>query len=199
MPRCKWCNKWVLFSLSRAGLCNDCQPEISMHVQRLWKIINDSMDIITNTKKMDTAKSRFQLVGEHLQTIGQYEMKGIAVLEQGTAETLRRCTEIFLEKVLSIVKSEYDEAVAKSELAQTTKTKIAPLSKVVVKLQKYQAELPQAEFLGKIEADLRGRVHQITLDGYLDAAAKAEFKNQKKKALVLTCRNGCPVLSALSL
>lgn len=85
--------------------------------------------------------------------------------------------------LLESIEEEVKKATTKAEIATTLKTKLAPLSKALIKLKDFKSQAHDSTLLDDLEKSLSSLLHQTQLNSFLEAANKAEFKNQKKKAL----------------
>ena len=82
MAQCKWCDKkGFLLSVDEKGLCKRCSYIFSVHIFQVTKIILESQDIITNTKRIEIVVGRTETITEQLDTLLKYEEKGIKTVE----------------------------------------------------------------------------------------------------------------------
>lgn len=54
---------------------------------------------------------------------------------------------------------------------------------MLLKLRDHKDKLTNKNFLEDLERQIISTLHNVQLEGYLDAAKRADFKGQKKKAL----------------
>lgn len=85
--------------------------------------------------------------------------------------------------VLEGVTEEAEKALAKAEIATTPRISINEANKALLKIREGKKELRDQTKLDQLEARVLRFSHEIQLNAYLEAARKAEFKGQKKKAL----------------
>jgi len=184
MAKCKYCGRSGLFlSVTREGLCKTCHPIVAMDVGQRGRIINDSVRLIEESKKLDTQISRCNLLLEHAAALAEYEKRGIPTVKPPPSALLREYTERRDELILQGLEAVVETAQARASVATTTKPKINQLSKALLKVREYKTKTSDPASLDALETKLVSLIHQTELDGYLDRARKAEFKGRWKKAL----------------
>lgn len=183
MAQCKMCGRKGFFlSLSTNGLCNSCEPIVVMDVQQRGRIINDCMKLVAESKNMKTRLSRFDLLIEHTQVLLEYEQKGISTLSPSPSQLLSKHNAMRDQIVLESVTAEVEKALAKAEIAATPRTSINEANKALLKIREGKQELRNQVKLDQLEARVRRFSYETQINAYLEAARKAEFKGQKKKA-----------------
>jgi hypothetical protein len=85
--------------------------------------------------------------------------------------------------ILRGLESTVSDARAKADVAVSGKTKIGHLTKALLTIRDYKGKASSPNLLAGLERDVADLLHQVQLDIFLDAARKAEFKGQRKKAL----------------
>ncbi len=185
MAKCKFCGRGGLFlSLSQNGLCNNCESAVSLEVNSKIRVIQESIELVKNSKKLDTRLSRADVVIKLTsEIVDKFESKGIVMMDPPAGEVLQLYEEGRDEIIKDSLDGEYKTASAKSEVGTTAKAKINPLSKVLLKIQQYKDELAKQGYLDDLEKKINGDIHATQLYFFLDDAKKAEFKGNKKKAL----------------
>lgn len=184
MAKCKYCGRSGLFlSVSREGLCRSCQPIVVMDVKQRGRIINDSMRLIEESKKLDTQISRCDLLLEHATELAEYEKRGIPSIKPPPSALLQGYRQIRDELILAGLDAAIQTAQAKADIATTTKSKINHLSKALLKVREYKTKSSDPTALHVLETELVSLIDQTELDGYLEKARKAEFKGRRKQAL----------------
>lgn len=184
MAECKMCGRKGLFLLVSAnGLCKSCESIVVMDVQQRGRIINDSMKLVAESKNMKTRLSRCDLLIEHAQALLEYEHKGIPTVSPFPSQLLSEYTAMRDQIVLEGVTAEVEKALTKAEIAVKPSTSINEANKALLKIQEGKQELRDQAKLDQLEARVRRFRHEKQLNAYLEAARKAEFKGQKKKAL----------------
>jgi len=175
--------KGFFLSVSANGLCNSCEPIVVMDVQQRGRIVNDCMKLVAESKNMKTRLSRCDLLIEHAQALLEYEHKGISTVSPSPSQLLTEYTAMRDQIVLEGVTAEVEKALAKAEIAATPRTSINEANKALLKIREGKQELRDQSKLNQLEARVRRFSHETQLNAYLEAARKAEFKGQKKKAL----------------
>lgn len=184
MAQCKMCGRKGFFLLVSANsLCKSCEPIVVMNVQQRGRIINDCMKLVAESKNMKTRLSRCDLLIEHAQALLEYEHKGIPTVSPSPSQLLSEYTAMRDQVVLEGVTAEVEKALAKAEIVATPRTSINEANKALLKIREGKQELCDEAKLDQLEARVRRFSHETQLNAYLEAARKAEFKGQKKKAL----------------
>lgn len=184
MAKCKWCDRsgWFL-RLNSVGLCNNCSPLVKFDVQQRLKILNDSINIVNESKNLDTRLSRLDLLLEHANALYRYEQRGIPVVEPSPSAVLEnfrgRKDQIILETLRTIT----EEAKKKSATVTAASSKVSSLTKALLKIREYTDKVDSKKSLTVLEKSVTNMIQKIQLQGYLNQAEKAEFKGQNKKAL----------------
>ena len=184
MAKCLYCEKkgWFL-KLTANGLCDRCDAMVAMDVTQRSRIIDDCIGLVNEGKTHKTRVSRCALLLEHTAALTNYERRGIATITPSPsalhAQYKRRSDELVIEEATAQVRN----ALAKADVAVTTRAKVNAASKAVLKLRELADDISDPEQLGEFERQLQGFIHKTQFHAYLDEARKAEFKNQRKRAL----------------
>jgi hypothetical protein len=174
----------MFMGLTQLGVCNRCHPVIAMDVQQRVRLISDSMDIITKSKKADTQLSRYDFIIEQAVALLPYEQKGIPLpLNHLPSEFIQKLRQERDGIIYQMMADEYRLVGEKSTLATTTTGKISPFSKFILRVREFAKKTEDPTALRRLEADASKRMHDVQLLIYMDTAQKAELKGQKKKAL----------------
>jgi len=152
-------------------------------VSQRARIVNDSMRLIDESKRLDTRISRCDLLLMHAAALAKYEERGIPTIKPPPSALLKQYGEQRDDLILQGLEAEVETAQAKAEVASTVKSKINQLSKALLKVQEYKTKTSDPAPLDMLEEKLQALIHQTQLDGYLQKARKAEFKGQRNKAL----------------
>jgi len=184
MAQCKMCErKGIFLSVSENGLCKSCESIVVMNIQQRVRIINDCIKLVNESKNMSTQLSRYDLLREHAQALLEYEHKGIPTINPSPSQFLSEYTTNRDQIVLEGITAEVEKALAKAEIATTPRTSINEANKALLKIREGKKELNDQAKLDQLEARIRHFSHEKQLNEYLEAARKAEFKGEKKKAL----------------
>lgn len=184
MAKCKWCSRSGFFlSVNANGVCNNCSTIISLDVNQKLRIVKESLDIIQKSKNIDTVISRYDLAMENIESLIQYENKGISVTSTPPSKNLSLLKKDREAIIIEKIKEEYRNVLSKVEVATTSKAKITQLSKFLLRVREIKVKLGASSALDSLETELSNLINQGQLNEYLDEAKKAEFKGNKKKAL----------------
>lgn len=185
MARCKLCGSggWLL-ATTKDGLCQQCSTIVSTEVSSKLRVINESMEIIKKSKNISTRLSRCDVVEQYAKDLKKYENLGIKVTSPLPSEILEWISQARHQIVLESAQEIFEKAKEKAETAANPKGKASQYTSALEKLLEYKKLVPSAsEEVDRIISDLKRLAHEATLEVYLDAARKAEFKGQVKKAV----------------
>jgi len=73
--------------------------------------------------------------------------------------------------------------LAKAKLATSSRTSVGEANKALLKIRDAKEELEDPSRLDTLEARVKTFSHETQLNTFIEAARKAEFKGQKKKAI----------------
>ena len=152
-------------------------------IERVFQIINESLELVETSKKLDTRLSRCDVVISTAERLKELTYVGEWGLTRDPDELIAAMHKRKDRLILEATKEEVKKAWNKAEVAVTPKTKINTLSKVLLKIKEHRPSMSDPTPLNDVEQELIDSIHAIQLEAHLDAARKAEFKNQKKKAL----------------
>ena len=151
-------------------------------VQRA-RIINDSLELAREGKTFATRLSRCDLLLDHAQHLIQYEQKGIPTDSPVPSQVLAEFRTCRSDLILEEAHRAAEKAKAKASVAASTTAKHNALGGELLKVQEIMETSSDASSSLDIELELKALMHKGKLDGYLEAAKKAEFKGNKKKAI----------------
>jgi hypothetical protein len=188
MADCRLCERSGLFlSLTANGLCKSCDPIVAMDVTQRARILGDSVRLVMESSKLDTRVSRCDLILQHATALINYERCGIPTLNPLPSTLAREYRDKRDTIVLEGLEKLVADGIAKADLITNPKAKIGHVSKVLFKLRQYkdeyQGKIGDPTLLDGLEARLKDTIHGLQLNSYLEAAEKAAFKGQRKKAL----------------
>ena len=154
-----------------------------MDASQRIRIINDSIKIVTESKNLDTRLSRLDLLLEHANALLKYEQRGIRIMDPRPSYFISKFGGMRDQIISESLDKDYESASSKATVAPTITSKVNALSKVLLKIREYKTKANHPESLEALEKQVAAAIQKYQLDGYLDAAQKAQFKGQKKKAL----------------
>lgn len=164
-------------------LCKTCEPTIIREIQSRARIIKDCMKLVDESKNLKTRLSRCDLLIEHAQALLKYQEKGIPTITPSPSQLLAEYSAMRDQIILDSLTAEAEKMLAKAEIEATPRTSINEANKVLLRIQEGKQELQDSSKLDHLEKRVRRFKHETQLNAYLEAAHKAEFKGQKKKAL----------------
>ncbi len=183
MAQCRWCDKRGLFlSVDRNGLCRDCQPMI-IEIQGRARVLENSMKLAREGKTFDTRLSRCDLTIEHAEYLVKFERKEVPTVSPSPSAILTEYRALRTQFILEEANKIAENALEKASVASSPKVKERALTAGVLKLLEIARTLEDSSRVTLLEQQLRRKIHQVTLEGYLESARKAEFKGNVKKAI----------------
>lgn len=184
MPSCKWCSRSGFFlSIDQHGLCASCRPGVYIEVSSRARVIGDCVRLIRDSKKLDIRVSRCDLLIQYLTDLLKFEKKGIPTLNTLPSVLLEQYVPMREELIILGLREEIADARRKNLVTVSTKSKIAQLSKVLMKIDEYRAISKDALAVMALHNDIEQQIQEIQMKSFLEDAQKYEFKGQKKKAL----------------
>ena len=108
---------------------------------------------------------------------------GITTINPPPSEVLRTFPEIRDNIIFEATSEDVENAIEKSKVASTPRTKINAANKGLLKVKEMKKELNNKVLMDALEGYISQYIAELELNSYLDAAKKAEFKGNKKKAL----------------
>jgi cytidylate kinase len=185
MAKCAWCGKsgWLLL-VNQQGLCKQCEQIIGLDVTQRFRIIRESQELVEKSKNLDTKLSRLDLIVEHATELLHYEEKGIHVITPPPSEIIQTTNEKRKELIISYVANKVSDLLHKAQLKTTVNSQVNEATKALLVIRDGRQKLGgTSNELDELEKEVKLFIHRAKLQGYLEAARKAEFKGQIKKAL----------------
>lgn len=184
MGQCRFCGRKGFFlSVDSNGLCGNCAPNVVLDIKERTRIMNDCLRLARDGKTFRTRLSRCDLLLEHADHLLQYEKKGIPILSPSPSEILREYRVYRDDLILEEARQVAEKAKAKAEVASTVTAKHNALASGLLKTQEIIQNSSDASAGKQLERELKFLMHKAKLDGFLEAAKKAEFKGNKNKAI----------------
>lgn len=182
MSTCKWCGKSGFFlSVTPNGLCGNCNYPITLNAREKFRLIEDSIKVVMKSRNLDTKLSRLDFIIEQATYLLEYENKNINMFSTNPSVIIESAKKDKVEAVRETLSEDYSNLISKIEIANSFNTKINELNKFLLKIQNYKGI--QNFEINKIEKQIIDKRHELQLNNYLEAAKKAEFKNETKKAI----------------
>ena len=184
MATCRLCERsGFFFSVNENGLCKTCQPIWRADVEQRVRILTESAVLAHEGKTFGTRLSRCDLVLEHARHLQEYERRNIPSTDPDPTVLLTEYVKYRDQLIREECVAAAEKATAKASVTATQKSKHSALGAGILKVQEIAANSEDSSLAKEIVAKLRALMHQAQLDGFLDAAKKAEFKGNKKKAI----------------
>ena len=141
------------------------------------------MKLIDESKNMKTRISRCDLLIDILNSLLKYEYKNIMVLNPPSSQLLLKYKNERHQIIIEEITKKVEETLAKAEIAATPRTSINQAQKALLIIRDGRQELGNHQVLNRLELRIKHFTHKTQLNGFLEAARKAEFKGQMKKAI----------------
>lgn len=154
-----------------------------MDVEQKARIIKESAEIVEKSKKLETRLSRSDVIVALARDLYKYERLGIPTLNPPPSALGKTFSDRRNQIIIESLAEEVKTARQKAALATGARSKVNHLMKSLLRVREYAEKLADRSPLTTLEAELKQEIHAIQLHEYLDAARKAEFKGNKKKAL----------------
>jgi len=184
MSLCKNCGKSGFFlSVDSNGLCKNCAPIVYLAAEQRIRIMNDSVRLVTESKKMKTRLSRCDLILEHAEALLKYEEKGISVISPPPSKFIEKYTEMRDLIVLEGVNEEVEKSLEKAEIETSHKKSANEISKALIKIKEGKRELKNPSMLDELESKIESIKYKTELNEYIENAQRFEFKGKERKAL----------------
>lgn len=184
MGQCRYCDHKGIFVFTDSnGLCKKCRPVVTMDVQQRSRIIEDSMQLAREGKTFKTRLSCCELVLEHSKALENYESKGIPTINPPPSQIVREYSAYRDDLIIEEANKVAEKAIGKAEVATTHRGRESALASGLLKVREINCFLNDVSKGKGLESKLQELIHKAKLDGFLDAARKAEFKGQMKKAI----------------
>lgn len=184
MAKCKYCGRggW-LSSTDSNGLCSNCAPAVTSHISSAARVVVESLKLAQEGKTFKTRLSRCDVLIERAGDLIQYEERGIPTIEPAPSTIVTESHQLRDEIILEAANAVAEQARDKADLAATARAKSSALGAAYLKAKEILSESNSDRFGIDLLQKLKQASHQATLDGFLEAARKAEFKGNSKKAM----------------
>ncbi len=184
MAQCKMCGKsgWLL-SVSNEGLCGTCYAVYINDIRQHPRVIQDCINLVADSKKLDTRLSRCDLLVERARVLLQYEEIGIETIKPSPSELISNYTSARNEIIIETVKANVEKCLGKAEVAATARTAVTQANNALFKITEAREDFGNYPEFDKLEERVKCFSHETQLNEFIEKAKKAEFKGNKKKAL----------------
>ncbi|MDD5556781.1 MAG: hypothetical protein PHN82_05965 [bacterium] len=141
------------------------------------------MRLVREGKTFGTRLSRCDLVIEHAVHLAKFERKGVPTVSPSPSVIVSRYRALRTRLILDEANTVADKAREKASVASTPKARERALAAGILKVREVAETLDDTSGVKTLEQRLRHEIHRVTLDGFLEAARKAEFKGNVRKAI----------------
>ena len=154
-----------------------------IEIQGRARVLENSMKLAREGKTFDTRLSRCDLTIEHAEYLVKFERKEVPTVSPSPSAILTEYRALRTQFILEEANKIAENALEKASVASSPKVKERALTAGVLKLLEIARTLEDSSRVTLLEQQLRRKIHQVTLEGYLESARKAEFKGNVKKAI----------------
>ena len=134
-------------------------------------------------KTFGTRLSRCDLAIEHAEHLSKFENKSVPTVSPSPSVILTEYRALRTQLIIEEANTVADKSFGKASVASTPKAKERALAAGILKVREVTESLEDRSLATSLEGRLRLEIHRVTLDGYIEAARKAEFKGNVKKAI----------------
>lgn len=183
MAKCRYCRRKGLFlSVDSNGLCGQCRDAVLLSITSHVRVIQESIKIAETTKKFDTKIGRLETIIAMADRLMEYHQKGIPTVSPSPPELAAKTQRILNDVVLERAQEIIDKAVDRSQTAATPTGRLSAISKAQAEIRDLARQYPTNGLQKKEEALSAARL-AVEVHNHIEAAKKAEFKKQHRKAL----------------
>ncbi len=164
------------------GLCNPCAVDWEEEVSYTLRVGNESLEIASKTRKLDTMLSRLQLALDSFHKLLKYEKRGIPTTQPLPSKNIEKIKTNRQAAVSEWIDQELVNARSKSLAGTTPASKTRPYTKILESFSIVYTELDDVEEIRKTELAVRQEMDAVRLGVEIERAEKLAFKAQKKRA-----------------
>jgi len=185
MAECRWCGKkGFLLQTNADGICRACEAQIHTesldHARTVWECVQLLDDPSNNRRALSACD---ELLAE-AKALLRFEERGITVINPPAAQLLEKYSKKRDQIVVAWLTQDADSALAEAKLAATARGATGKANKVLLGIREAKRNLlTDRSALDALERKVEQFIHHTQLNSYLEAADKAEFKGNLKKAI----------------
>lgn len=169
-------------TVSKAGLCKRCHDPVVMSVQSITKVINESLELIDNSKVFNTRMGRIDTATKLFNQLDEeYWSKGIRFFKPNPQTAIDKLEKEKLEIIEEEINKKVERHIEKAKRAKTIKTKISNADKALDELLKFKQEYAYEN--KDLESNINFFILKEQFDDFIEKAEKFEFKGNIKKAV----------------
>lgn len=154
-----------------------------MELKRRNEIVSDSFRLMREGK---TAATRLGRCDDAIRELGQillFEQRGIRIYDKPMSSLIETVVNYRNVIVVEELQRLADTAVAKADSALTTAAKVNALTRALLKGRELASNCSDKQLRDQILIQIRDRIHETKLNGFVEAAEKAAFKGNSKRAI----------------
>ena len=188
MATCRWCAQGGIFrAVDRNGLCSNCARPVLLSIQSISRVVDESLRLARTGKTLSTRLSRWQIVIERAENLVEYEERGISTITPLPSQLIVAAKLELARAASEGLREEMRSAESKAGLAATAAARLNAIAKVVQLAEQVNREYGDVDgvedAVDEIEKQARRRHREVQLENLVDAANKAKFKGQTRKAI----------------
>lgn len=182
MATCNQCGRSGWFLKVRSGLCDQCYEPVVRTVLRAKEIFDESLELVNNSKNLNTRLGRCDTALEQLDRLEEYEHLEFVSMHPDFQTARKELAHHKVELVREHLEEKERAARERIETLSTTNAKANQFNKLKQEVRKFEEILGDTvveELIGSVDKS----INEIRIGDHLEKAKKAEFKGKGKKAL----------------
>jgi hypothetical protein len=184
MAKCNYCQKKGFFlGVDKNKLCNKCSPFVVSDIENRGRIVLESLKLAQTGKTFSTRISRINVLISNLDVLLTYEVKEIPTISPIPSLLLHDIHELRRETITNEINDLFTKSVNQADVAATPTSEYNALSKGFLKVQEILDANNGEDHDFEQLLRLKLLMHKAKIEGYINEAKKAEFKENTKKAI----------------
>jgi hypothetical protein len=184
MAKCNYCQKKGFFlGVDKNKLCNKCSPFVVSDIENRGMIVLESLKLAQTGKTFSTRISRINVLISNLDVLLTYEVKEIPTISPIPSLLLHDIHELRRETITNEINDLFTKSVNQADVAATPTSEYNALSKGFLKVQEILDANNGEDHDFEQLLRLKLLMHKAKIEGYINEAKKAEFKENTKKAI----------------
>lgn len=169
---------------------NAVKSEALSAFNSMARVVNESLELIYNTKNVETLKSRVSVAESYLTQMAEIEAQGYTFSDKPSSYVLSNLHNVANERIEILIRKEFDDLTIKKDAYPSVKSAISAISKTMQKI----ITLRQSLFtsgrnhdsiscnIDSIMVKLKTFIFEGKLKELIEKADKEELKGNIKKA-----------------
>jgi len=184
MAKYNYCQKKGFFlGVDKNKLCNKCSPFVVSDIENRGRIVLESLKLAQTGKTFSTRISRINVLISNLDVLLTYEVKEIPTISPIPSLLLHDIHELRRETITNEINDLFTKSVNQADVAATPTSEYNALSKGFLKVQEILDANNGEDHDFEQLLRLKLLMHKAKIEGYINEAKKAEFKENTKKAI----------------